>query len=36
MDKAGQRGRRHFAEQIERHLEAMGATVGLEREGLRA
>ncbi len=36
MDKAGARGRQRLVKRVEDHLEAMGATVGLERVGARA
>jgi hypothetical protein len=36
FEKAGKRARRRLAEQVEQHLEALGATLGLKREGLRA
>jgi hypothetical protein len=36
LDKAGTRGRQRLADRVERNLEDMGATVGLERVGARA
>ncbi len=36
MDKAGARGRQRLVKRVEDHLEAMGATVGLERAGATA
>ncbi len=36
MTKAGARGRQRLVKRVEDHLEAMGATVGLERVGAQA
>ncbi len=36
FEKGSKRARQRLAEQVEKHLKAMGATLGLDRAGLRA